>query len=677
MSPSTLRPVEILLVEDSPTDRLIAIEALKQGSVINNLHTVENGLEVMAYLRRQGKFADAPRPDLILLDLNLPKKDGREVLIEIKSDELLRLIPVVVLTTSDAEDDVISSYGHYANSFIRKPVDFAAFARIVQSIGNYWFQVVTLPGEDALRHARRAATPRLPAAVAAGDQRLRVLLIEDDPATVVLVRDMLQRSRVAQFDVEAVDRVAAVAKRADLDSFDVVLADLGLPDSQGLDTCHRIRALVHGTPVVVLTGLDDEAMGLRALRQGAQDYVVKGDMTGRSLGRAVRYAVDRTRLEAHLQQEQRLEAVGQLAAGVAHDFNNLLTVIQGQGLALKETVASAEDRGAVEDILDAARRAADLTRQLLTFSGKQILQPQVLDVNEVIGGVTRMLRRLLGAGISLELQLTAEPTRVHADRGMLEQVIVNLALNARDAMPAGGKLTMSTAVLRLDRAAIADPDEYPGHFVKLVVSDTGVGIPADVLPHVFEPFFTTKDVGKGSGLGLATARSIVQQHRGWMRVTSVPLAGTRFEIVLPLTAQAPATPPAPLRGGQGGGETILVVEDEPSVRRVAVAGLERKGYRVLSASSGVEALRIWDAHGPEIDLLFTDLVMPDGIGGQELADRLRAARPTLPVVFTSGYSDRFLQASELREGVNFLQKPYTLNALTATVRNGLGRARSA
>ena len=667
------RPVEVLLVEDSPTDRLIAVEAFRQATAITHLHTVENGLEAMAYLRRQGKYADAPRPDLILLDLNLPKKDGREVLIEIKHDELLRVIPVVVLTTSDAEEDVVSSYGHHANSFIRKPVDFARFSEIVRAIGDYWFQVVTLPAEDGIRRARPAGrgwpAPR--------DQtRLRVLLVEDDPASVRLVRELLLDAPTAQFEVESVARLADVQNRADRHAFDVVLTDLGLPDSQGLDTYRRVRAAVHGVPVIVLTGLDDEATGVQALREGAQDYLLKGEMTGRSLARSVRYGVDRARLEAHLRQSQRLEAVGQLAAGVAHDFSNLLTIVQGQAIFLQERLQEPADREAVGDILDAAARGADLTRQLLTFSGRQILRAQPLDLNALIGGISGLLRRLLGPAISLELQLSADPATVQADRSMLEQVLVNLAMNARDAMAHGGTLTVATATVGLDRDTLSGLDEYPGRFVTLTVADTGSGIPPDVVSHVFEPFFTTKDVGKGSGLGLATVHSVVQQHRGWIRMTSALAAGTRFDIYLPASAAALAAAVSAPAATAGGSETILVVEDEPGVRRIAIEALLRKGYRVLSAGSGVEALRVWEANAKKIDLLFTDLVMPEGVGGRELAARLRDGRPDLPVIYTSGYSRDFVDdgGAALQEGVNFLQKPYTLSRLATTIRACLDRA---
>ncbi len=664
-----LRPVEILMVEDSPTDRLIAVEALKQALIINNLHTVENGIEAMAFLRREGKYATASRPDLILLDLNLPKKDGREVLIEIKNDAFLRFIPVVVLTTSDAEEDVISSYGHHANSFVKKPVDFPRFAEIIHSIGDYWFQVVTLPAEDAIRRATRSEPAHPPAPPVRVGQALRVLLVEDDPSSVLLVRDLLADSAMAHFEVEAVSRVQELRKRSDLSRFDIVLTDLGLPDSQGLDTYRQVRSCVAGRPVIVLTGLEDEAVGLSALREGAQDYLVKGELTGRALARAVRYAVDKKSIEEQLRQSQRLEAIGQLAAGIAHDFNNILTIIQGQSQLLATAHLTPESATAVNEIVDATERAANLTRQLLTFSRQQIMHPRVLDLNDVLGDVARMLRRLLGAHISLELQLAAEGTTVEADVSMLEQIVMNLAVNARDAMPGGGKLTLATAVVNVDRARATGPDAYPGRFVRLTASDTGSGIAPDVLPRIFEPFFTTKDVGKGVGLGLATVFSVVQQHRGWIRVSSELRAGTRFEIFLPASTTALVTAPRPVRPLAGGHETVLIVEDEPGVRRLATLALTRGGYRVLSAGSGAEALTLWNTHGRDVDLLFTDLVMPDGISGLQLAALLLERRPGLKVLFTSGYSTDFVGGERpLHEGVNFLQKPYTLVNLATTVR---------
>lgn len=662
------RAIEILLVEDSPTDRLMAAEVLRQASIANHLHTVENGIEAMAYLRREGRYATAARPDLILLDLNLPRKDGREVLAEIKTDQRLKVIPVIVMTTSAAAEDVSGSYSHHANSFIRKPIDFARFAEIINSVGHYWCQVVTLPVPKPSPWPTPPPFGRRSSSVVTSS--LRVLLVEDDPTGVLLVKEMLRESRIGSFDVESVSRIRALAERPDLDSFHIALVDLNLPDSQGLDTYRQVRSALGGRPVIVLTGLHDESLGLSALREGAQDYLVKGELTASGLARALRYAVDRRSTEEQLRQAQRMEAIGQLAAGVAHDFNNILTVIHGQAQLLAESPPAGQDSSAaVTDIIDASTRGAALTRQLLTFSRQQILRPQVLDVDTVLEGVARLLRRLLGAHVALELQLDANRT-VEADLSMLEQVVINLAVNARDAMPDGGTLTLATSVVEITHPIVSEePDAYPGTFVKLTVSDSGSGIEPDILPRIFEPYFTTKDVGKGTGLGLPTVFTIVQQHRGWIHVSSVPRRGTTFEVHLPASALAasPAIPPAPVM--TMGKETILLVEDEPGVRRMATQALSRRGYRVIAAASGVEALKVWETEASRIDLLFTDLVMPERMSGQQLASILRAARPDLKVLFTSGYSSDFVGGgTPLVTGRNFVQKPYRLSDLSNAVR---------
>ena len=672
---STPRAFEILMAEDSPTDRLIAIDALKEAGIANNLNVVENGIEAMAYLRREGKYSAATRPDLILLDLNLPKKDGREVLLEVKNDPALKFIPVVVLTTSDAEDDVVSSYGHHANSLIRKPIDFPRFAEIVRSVGGYWFQTVTLPTDEAIRRAMRGEVRSSAVPAVKVGQDVRVLLVEDDPASVLIVRDLLRDSSMASFHVESVSRLQDLRNRRDLSSFDVVLADLGLPDSQGLETYHQVRSCVAGRPIIVLTGFDDETTGLNALRAGAQDYLIKSELTSRTLARAVRYAIDKKAIETQLRQSQRLEAVGQLAAGIAHDFNNILTVVHGQAQLLKESGTLApEATAAVAEIVESAERAVNLTRQLLTFSRQQVMHARGIALNTIVGGVDRLLRRLLGADVAVELELTADATVVDADVSMLEQVLLNLAVNARDAMPGGGKLKLATAAVSVDRTEVMTAEEYPGRFVKLTVSDTGSGVAPEVVPHIFEPFFTTKDVGKGTGLGLATVYSIVQQHRGWIRVFTKLGEGTRFEIFLPASSApvAAVERPAPIR--VEGTATILLVEDEPAVRRLAHQALARAGYRILSAATGVEALALWEAHSDEVDLLFTDMVMPDGMSGQQLATTLGQRQPRLKVVFTSGYSPDLVAGTSLREGFDFLQKPYSLADLLATIAARLAPA---
>ena len=672
---SFLQAIEILLVEDSPTDRLIAVEALQTSGLINSLNVVENGVDAMAYLRREGKYRDARRPDLVLLDLNLPKKGGREVLEEIKNDPFLKFIPVVVLTTSKSDEDLLRAYGNHANSYITKPVDFPRFTDALRSLGGYWFEVVTLPPEAAIERLVRATPSRRPAPPSGtSDEQIRLLLVEDNPTDVALLRDALNENRLVKFELVHESRAGEACKRLRSEAFDLVMTDLGLPDSTGLDTYRTIRGAAAGVPVIVLTGLDDEETGIIALRDGAQDYLVKGQLTSRALARAARYAIDKKHHQEELRQSQRLEAVGRLAAGVAHDFNNILTIIRGNAELLTLGLGHETGEDAPAEILQATDRAIALARQLLTFSRQQTMLAKPLDLNEVVGSFTRMLRRILGEAVRLELQLTSEAPFALADIGMLEQVLLNLAVNARDAMPGGGKITLRTAIQDVTPdAARAHPDAYPGRFAQLAVTDTGAGIAPAVLARIFEPFFTTKDPGHGTGLGLATVHGIVQQHRGWLAVTSQLGVGTTFDIFLPVTEQRSVkTIPPPAVVTKGGSGTILVVEDEPALQQMASRVLRRRGYRVLVAGSAMEAMAVWAEHADSIDLLFTDLILPDGQSGRQVAKKFAANNSSLKIIYTSGYSSDFVSEDFVLEpGVNFLQKPYELAQLLEIIQRGL------
>ena len=388
---------------------------------------------------------------------------------------------------------------------------------------------------------------------------------------------------------------------------------------------------------------------------------------------------DRKGLEAQLRQAQKLESIGQLAGGVAHDFNNILTVIQGHASLLLSNRALGEGpHESAQQIALASERAATLTRQLLTFSRKQVMQPKVLDVNDVVGNVLKMLKRLLREDVSLQVEYSANLPMVHADAGMLEQVLMNLAVNGRDAMPNGGELTISTAeVLIGPEYLLSHAHGTAGKYVRLSVSDSGCGIDPEILPRIFEPFFTTKPVGYGTGLGLATVHGIVHQHRGWIDVESELGKGTVFRVYFPVVnepekrADAPASEsPVPQ-----GTETILLVEDEDAVRTLARNVLERKGYKVIEAVSAVEALKNWDQFRGKVNLVLTDMVMPGGMTGLDLMKKLNAELPSLPAIYTSGYSvDIVGKEFELRDGINFLQKPYGPRRLAQTVRDALDKA---
>jgi len=381
----------------------------------------------------------------------------------------------------------------------------------------------------------------------------------------------------------------------------------------------------------------------------------------------------RKQLEDQLRQSQKMEAVGRLAGGVAHDFNNLLTAILGHADLLLEAGHDGSHADLAE-IKRAAQRAAGLTRQLLAFSRKQILQPRVLDLNTVVAGVGTLLRRLIGEDIELRIVPAQGLGSVEADPGQLEQVILNLAVNARDAMPRGGKLTIETANVDLDAVyAREHVGVEPGSYVMLAVSDTGVGMDEDVKAHLFEPFFTTKGQAQGTGLGLATVYGVVKQSGGFIWVYSEPGRGTAFKIYFPRKAAPPQElEPVPTRESSlAGSGTILLVEDEEAVRRLASRVLEARGYTVLSAANGLQALDIVQRHPGAIDLVITDVVMPH-MSGRELAEMVRPRRPAAKVLYVSGYTDEaIVRHGVLDAGVLFLQKPFTPDSLARKVKEVL------
>ena len=382
---------------------------------------------------------------------------------------------------------------------------------------------------------------------------------------------------------------------------------------------------------------------------------------------------DRKRLEDQLQQATKMEAVGQLAGGVAHDFNNILTVLQGHlAFLIDDPTQSASARESITELRHAAERAANLTQQLLAFSRRQILRRKPLDLNDAFTDLCKMLGRVLGEHIKLEFKYSPEPVFVEADSAMLSQIVLNLAVNARDAMPNGGRLTLGVTVMVTDEHHTrGNPEAQPGRHARIHVTDTGEGMDAETRARIFEPFFTTKALGKGTGLGLATVYGIVKQHRGWIEVISAPGKGTTFSIYLPICdppqpQDRPAETEVAIRGGH---ETVLVVEDETPVRLLAVRFLRRYGYRVMDASDGPEALRLWQSVSATVDLVVTDMVMPGGIGGKELAAELRKQKPSLKVLYVSGYSIA-LVSGELNQGASdlYLAKPYEPAELARAAR---------
>jgi PAS domain S-box-containing protein len=429
---------------------------------------------------------------------------------------------------------------------------------------------------------------------------------------------------------------------------------------------------------------------ISVLRKGGGIVVLECTATPQREGGAIvgvlcigRDVTERKQLEKQLRQAQRMESIGQLAGGVAHDFNNLLTVITGHTslLELQEDMP-ADMAESVKEIAQAAERAANLTRQLLTFSRKQVMQPTDIDLNTVVSDMTRMLRRLVGEDIGLNVDYGPNLPLVHGDTGMIEQIVLNLVVNARDAMPGGGELTLSTSRHLATKEQSAERGESrTGEYVKFSVADSGSGIAQEHLSRIFEPFYTTKEAGKGTGLGLATVHGVVNQHHGWIEVTSALGEGTRFDVYLPTSAvrQSEAVVEAPaLPGRAQPGECVLIVEDEAPLRQMVRMILERYGYAVLEAASGVQALDVWREHQGEIALVLTDMVMPEGLSGPELGKQLQLSRPDLPVIYTSGYTDRVAgREFVLEEGVNFVQKPYQPQKLARVIRDNLDGTTSA
>ena len=381
---------------------------------------------------------------------------------------------------------------------------------------------------------------------------------------------------------------------------------------------------------------------------------------------------EQLKLETQLRQSQKMEAIGHLAAGVAHDFNNLLTVVQGHtSLQLAKATLDSDVAWSLQQVQGAGERAAALTRQLLAFSRKQIMEMKVVSLSEVIGNIASMLRRLTPETISVTFEHAAALPLIYADVCNLEQIIVNLVVNARDAMRTGGTIAVRTAAAEVTAAqTVRWPEARAGHFTCLTVADTGEGMSAATLAHIFEPFFTTKEVGKGTGMGLATVQGIVQQHEGWIEADSELGKGTTFRIYLPVTTRTGTAVIAPVAAPPraGANDVILLVEDDADVRALARSVLEDAGYRILEAADGHEAIAAWSKFPDRIDLLLTDMVMPGGLTGCDVADRFSAARPEGKILFSSGYSaDLFSGQLGQRAGASYLPKPYLARQLTDAV----------
>jgi len=511
-------------------------------------------------------------------------------------------------------------------------------------------------------------------------ERLAVLLVDDSVEDADAILDAL---RAGGFDPSSrrVESPGALRDALDSEPWELVLAEYAPPGFAALQAHSILRRARANIPFIVVARDLDGAAAAHCIERGVENLVLKHKLE--RLPSAIERALaafeenrERETLLRQLRQAQKMEAVGRLAGGIAHDFNNLLTVIQGYGNILKRRlVPRGECVEEIGELLGATERAAGLTRQLLAFSRSQALKPQILDVADHVRGVQKMLGRVIGEDVELAIDVSPDTGHVRADPGQLEQVLLNLCVNARDAMPEGGRLTIATDALVLGPGDIPEsPGLRPGPYVRIRVTDEGVGMDPETARHIFEPFFTTKDEGKGTGLGLATVFGIVRQSRGAIRVRTREGHGTTFEVFLPQVA-------APADGAQQasddepdavGSGTILLVEDEDAVRGLLRAELERVGYDVLAASSGEDALKQVEGRGEPVDLVVTDVVMP-GLRGPDLALRLREKWPSLRVLFVSGWQDPDrTRLPELNDDTRFLQKPFDPERLIAVVGEMVG-----
>ena len=508
------------------------------------------------------------------------------------------------------------------------------------------------------------------------NQSIRVLIVEDSAGDAEL---MVLELRRGGFEVlaDVVDTREVFVERFRTGTYDVILSDYKLPGWTGLSSLEEVRVHRKDVPLLIVTGALGDERAAECIKAGATDYILKERMA--RLPIAVRRAMEEkklreehARLEGEFRQAQKMQAIGVLASGISHNFNNLLQVIYSYTyVALKETGPSGPAAEALEEIRKASQRAASLTRQLLTFSRRQVPSSRIVNLNDLIRGMIDLVEHVLGEGITLVGELGSDLWSTKVDPGQMEQVLVNLALNARDAMPRGGLLTIETANVTRDSPEDLGTGSH-GRIeeVMLAVRDTGVGMDEETRRRIFEPFFTTKQPGEGTGLGLATVYGIVRQNEGRIQVRSQPGRGTTFEIRLPRLEETPekrASGVVPFESSRGS-ETLLVVEDDLVLRRVLKSALEDAGYRVLVAGNGLQALEVAGMNKGPIHLLATDVVMP-GMSGPSLAEKLAEPRPGLKVLYFSGSSlDTLKNEGLVDPGATFLPKPFPVPDLLKRVR---------
>jgi len=643
------RTVQILHLEDDSDDKELVRATLEADRIPFDLEVV-SGRKAFEAAFARGGF------DLILSDFKLPDYDGLAALRLVRAHS--RDAPFILVSGTIGEEAAIESLRSGATDYVLKHRISALAPSVRRALAEAEERKRRRKAEDELfkeQRFLRAVLESIEAGIAAcGESGILTLFNRAAREMHGLPLEPLPPERWA-------------------DHYSLYAADGKTPMSQ--DQIPLYRALRGDHVRNVEMTIVPKRGKPRSLLASGQPVT---DAAGRRIGAvvALQDITERKSLEDQLRQSQKMEAIGRLAGGIAHDFNNLLAVILGYAeMELGEMTPDSPKRGRIEQIHRSAERAATLTRQLLTFSRKQILDPRVLNLDELVTEMKKMLQRLIGEDVTLVTRTAANLRPIKADAGQIEQIVMNLAVNARDAMPKGGTITIETGNVDLDEEFLRSREgARPGPYVLLMVSDTGTGMTPEVQAKIFEPFFTTKEEGKGTGLGLSTVYGIAAQSGGFISVASTPGSGTRFEIYLP-QAEGVTGPKARGQAQQAvlptGSETILVVEDEPMIREMLCESLREIGYFVLEAGEVVEATSRCRDHVGPIQLLISDVVLPR-MGGRELAQELTAQRPELKVLFMSGYTDdAVVRQGVLSAGVKFIQKPFTLMGMARAVREAL------
>jgi two-component system cell cycle sensor histidine kinase/response regulator CckA len=650
-------PARLLIVDDDPYERELLEIMLKPEGFL--LLTADCGEKAIAIVAEQP-------PDLILLDIMMPGMNGYQVTSRFKGDPATQNIPIIIITALDDRNSRMLGLSAGAEDFLIKPLDRAELCARVKNLlrlkayGDYHDRYSQmLEGEVASRSADLVES-----------ERLYRSTFDAAPVGIVHVgldgRWLRVNQRLCDLLGYSREELQGSAVR------DLIQAEETAAEAESL------RQMAVGT-------LNRHVVDEKRYRRRDGTFVwarvnmsVHRDAQGQSQHfiSVIEDVTERRTLEAQIRQASKMDAIGHLASGVAHDFNNLLTVILGFAEFVASDAAMAKAHGKdLGEIIKAARRATGLTKQLLAFSRQQVLHAAPLDVNGLITEMSGMLGRLIGENIEVALVLSPKLSPALADRGQLEQVVMNLAVNARDAMAAGGTLTIETADVELENSSFHAEAVMHGRYVMLAITDTGTGMTQETQRHLFEPFFTTKETGKGTGLGLSTTYGIVKQSKGYIWVYSELGQGTTFKVYLPrsnrgVPAQVSPAVAAPVKRAT---ETVLLVEDEAGVRGFSKRILDKAGYRVLEAANGDDAEKLFADHGDSIDLVVTDVVMP-GCGGPELLSRLHVQAPGLRVLYMSGYTEQSTASKMgIDRGLPFVQKPFTAAEFARQVREALDR----